>query len=63
MPFQFMNQLLQEGMRAAVSCQVLQGDTPIDFVWEFEGQPILLPTTRVSSHLTLFSSSFSLDSV
>ncbi|XP_035712680.1 Down syndrome cell adhesion molecule-like protein Dscam2 [Folsomia candida] len=40
MPFQFMNTVLREGMRAAVSCQLLEGDRPIDLVWEFEGKPI-----------------------
>ncbi|OXA55481.1 Down syndrome cell adhesion molecule-like protein Dscam2, partial [Folsomia candida] len=40
MPFQFMNTILREGMRAAVSCQLLEGDRPIDLVWEFEGKPI-----------------------
>ncbi|XP_035706898.1 Down syndrome cell adhesion molecule-like protein Dscam2 [Folsomia candida] len=40
MPFQFMNTVLREGMRAAVSCQLLEGDRPIDLVWEFEGKTI-----------------------
>ncbi|OXA56397.1 Down syndrome cell adhesion molecule-like protein Dscam2 [Folsomia candida] len=40
MPFQFLNTVLREGMRAAVSCQLLEGDRPIDLVWEFDGKPI-----------------------
>lgn len=48
MPFQFTNHLLREGMRAAVSCTVLEGDRPIDLVWEFEGKPISAATTQVN---------------
>lgn len=47
MPFQFTNHLLREGMRASVSCTVLEGDHPIDFIWEFEGKPISIATTQV----------------
>ncbi|ODN04431.1 Down syndrome cell adhesion molecule-like protein Dscam2 [Orchesella cincta] len=46
MPFQFTNHLLREGMRAAVSCTVLEGDRPIDLVWEFEGKTITAATSQ-----------------
>lgn len=49
MPFQFMNSVLREGMRAAVSCQLLEGDRPIDIIWEFNGSPINAATSTVSS--------------
>lgn len=49
MPFQFTNHLLREGMRAAVSCTVLEGDRPIDLIWEFEGKPISAATTQVTN--------------
>ncbi len=38
MPFLFPNTLLSEGMRSAVSCQVLEGDLPISFSWSRDGQ-------------------------
>ena len=44
MPFQFMSQLLREGMRAAVSCQVIEGDRPFDFAWHCDGKPIAAST-------------------
>ncbi|CAL8103483.1 unnamed protein product [Orchesella dallaii] len=46
MPFQFTNHLLREGMRAAVSCTVLEGDRPIDLVWEFDGKTITAATSQ-----------------
>jgi hypothetical protein len=49
MPFQFMNAVLRERMRAAVSCQLLEGDRPIDLVWEFEGKPITAATSSVTT--------------
>jgi len=47
MPFQFTNHLLREGMRAAISCTVLEGDRPIDLVWEFEGKTITAANSQV----------------
>ena len=38
MPFLFPNNLLNEGMRSAVSCQILEGNLPIDFEWDKDGQ-------------------------
>jgi len=40
MPFLFPNNLLSEGMRSAVSCQILQGNLPINFSWDKDGQPV-----------------------
>ena len=40
MPFQFIRQLLREGMRASVSCSVIEGDRPFEFNWDFEGKSI-----------------------
>lgn len=37
MPIQSMTNLLREGMRAAISCQILEGDLPITFRWERDG--------------------------
>lgn len=43
-----MTNLLREGMRAAISCQILEGDLPITFRWERDGSEGLGPgaTTR-----------------
>ncbi|CAB4064373.1 DSCAM [Lepeophtheirus salmonis] len=40
MPFLFPNKLLSEGMRSAVSCQILEGNLPIRFSWNRDGRPI-----------------------
>ncbi len=41
MPFLFPNNLLSEGMRSAVSCQILQGNLPITFTWtDSSGRPL-----------------------
>ena len=41
MPFLFPNKLLNEGMRSAVSCQILEGSLPITFHWDKDGQKLL----------------------
>ena len=41
MPFLFPNKLLNEGMRSAVSCQILEGSLPITFHWDKDGQRLL----------------------
>lgn len=41
MPIQSMTNMLKEGMRAAISCQILEGDLPVTFRWERNGKPIL----------------------
>lgn len=40
MPFLFPNNLLSEGMRSAVSCQVLAGNLPLTFAWDRNGAAI-----------------------
>ena len=41
MPIQSMTNMLKEGMRAAISCQILEGDLPVTFRWERNGKPLL----------------------
>lgn len=31
---------LSEGMRAAIGCQILEGDQPVSFRWERDGRPL-----------------------
>jgi hypothetical protein len=40
MPFLFPNKVLTEGMRSAVSCQILEGNLPIKFHWEKNGREL-----------------------
>ncbi|PSN42210.1 hypothetical protein C0J52_11247 [Blattella germanica] len=40
LPIQAMTNLLREGMRAAISCHILEGDLPVTFRWERNGQPL-----------------------
>ena len=49
MPFLFPNTLLSEGMRSAVSCQVLEGDLPISFSWSRDGQEASSSSSSSSS--------------
>lgn len=46
MPFLFPNNLLNEGMRSAVSCQILEGNLPINFEWDKNGEKIPLNSRR-----------------
>jgi len=39
-PIQPMTNLLREGMRAVISCHILEGDLPVTFRWERNGQPL-----------------------
>lgn len=41
MPIQSMTDMLKEGMRAAISCQILEGDLPVTFRWERNGKPLI----------------------
>lgn len=41
MPIQSMTNMLKEGMRAAISCQILEGDLPVNFRWERNGKPLI----------------------
>ena len=38
MPINAMINLLREGMRAAITCQIIEGDLPIVFRWERDGK-------------------------
>lgn len=40
MPIQAMTNMLREGMRAAISCQILEGDLPVNFRFERNGKPL-----------------------
>lgn len=41
MPIQSMTNMLKEGMRAAISCQILEGDLPLTFRFERNGKALL----------------------
>lgn len=41
MPIQSMTNMLKEGMRAAISCQILEGDLPMTFRFERNGKAII----------------------
>lgn len=47
-----MTNMLKEGMRAAISCQILEGDLPVTFRWERNGKP-LIGTGSVNIKLVL----------
>ncbi|XP_044744906.1 Down syndrome cell adhesion molecule-like protein Dscam2 isoform X2 [Coccinella septempunctata] len=40
MPIQSMTGLLRQGMRAAINCQVMEGDLPLTFTWERDGKAV-----------------------
>lgn len=52
LPIQPLTNLLREGMRAAISCQILEGDLPIAFRWEKNGQPVTSSPYAPSGILT-----------
>lgn len=54
LPIQPMTNLLREGMRAAISCQILEGDLPVTFRWERDGHAI--PSAGSSGSLSSVSS-------
>ncbi|KAL1500781.1 hypothetical protein ABEB36_006226 [Hypothenemus hampei] len=41
LPINAMTDLLREGMRAAITCQIMEGDLPITFRWERNGKTII----------------------
>nr|CAD7399479.1 unnamed protein product [Timema cristinae] len=49
LPIQAMTNLLREGMRAAISCQILEGDLPVTFRWERNGQALPAPNLSTST--------------
>ncbi|XP_071455064.1 cell adhesion molecule Dscam1, partial [Hetaerina americana] len=54
LPIQPMTNLLREGMRAAISCQILEGDLPVTFSWERDGHAI--PSASPSGSISSISS-------
>jgi hypothetical protein len=50
-PFSFPNELLKEGMRAAVTCQILEGDLPVYFTWK-KGPATVITTSSSPSSLS-----------
>ena len=48
MPFLFPNDLLYEGMRSAVSCQILAGNLPISFAWDRNGEIVASSDADIS---------------
>lgn len=40
LPITPMRDLLREGMRAAITCQIMEGDLPITFRWERNGKVV-----------------------
>ena len=50
MPFSFPNELLKEGMRAAVTCQILEGDLPVYFTWKKGSTVISTSSSSLSGY-------------
>uniref|UniRef100_A0A1B0DMD3 Ig-like domain-containing protein n=1 Tax=Phlebotomus papatasi TaxID=29031 RepID=A0A1B0DMD3_PHLPP len=57
MPIQAMTNMLREGMRAAISCQILEGDLPVSFRWERNGKPVIGTGNEVIRRLDEYSAS------
>lgn len=60
-----MTDILREGMRAAITCQIMEGDLPITFRWERNGKTIsnnVVEGTAVR-RIDEFSSSLIIDKV
>lgn len=57
MPIQAMTNMLREGMRAAISCQILEGDLPVSFRWERNGKQVLGTGNEVIRRLDEYSTS------
>ena len=49
MPFLFPNKLLTEGMRSAVTCQILEGNLPINFIWRKNGVSLVSQQTTTNN--------------
>lgn len=60
-----MTDLLREGMRAAITCQIMEGDLPITFRWERNGKPVSnnVALGTVVRRIDEFSSSLIIDQV
>lgn len=60
LPIQSMNNVLREGMRAAITCQTIEGDLPFKFRWEKNGQPVSSSQIRRPDE---YSSSLVIDNI
>uniref|UniRef100_A0A4Y0BIQ2 Down syndrome cell adhesion molecule-like protein Dscam2 n=1 Tax=Anopheles funestus TaxID=62324 RepID=A0A4Y0BIQ2_ANOFN len=63
MPIQAMTNMLREGMRAAISCQILEGDLPVNFRWERNGKPVLGTGNEVIRRLDEYSTSLVIEHI
>ncbi|XP_030749790.1 Down syndrome cell adhesion molecule-like protein Dscam2 isoform X2 [Sitophilus oryzae] len=65
LPINPMTDLFREGMRAAVSCQIMEGDLPIHFRWERNGEAVVNNAAlgTVIRRIDEFSSSLIIDQV
>lgn len=63
MPIQAMTNLLREGMRAAISCQLLEGDLPVSFRWERNGKPVLGTGNEVIRRIDEYSASLVIEHI
>ncbi|XP_066154117.1 cell adhesion molecule Dscam1 isoform X2 [Euwallacea fornicatus] len=65
LPINPMTDLLREGMRAAITCQIMEGDLPITFGWERDGKPIINNAALGTAirRIDEFSSSLIIDQV
>lgn len=63
MPIQSMTNLLREGMRAAISCQILEGDLPVSFRWERNGKQVLGTGNVVIRRLDEYSTSMVIEKI
>lgn len=62
-PLQSMTNLLREGMRAPISCQILEGDLPITFKWLRNGKPLPLGGGTQTRRIDEFSVSLVIEKV
>jgi len=59
-----MTNLLREGMRAAISCQIIEGDLPVTFRWERNGQQLPSPgLLAVARRLDEYSTSLVIERI
>ncbi|XP_058987901.1 cell adhesion molecule Dscam2 [Musca domestica] len=63
MPIQAMTNMLREGMRAAISCQILEGDLPVSFRWERNGKPLIGTGNEVIRRLDEYSASLVIEHI
>ncbi|XP_036340383.1 Down syndrome cell adhesion molecule-like protein Dscam2, partial [Rhagoletis pomonella] len=63
MPIQAMTNMLREGMRAAISCQILEGDLPVSFRWERNDKPLIGTGNEVFRRLDEYSASLVIEHI